>query len=164
VKMEAAIDRLLLLRRQSERIALDDAVRKEAGLRKAEHNSEEAERAVGAHVATSRAAERKLTASLIGRAVSTNNITRLQMELDVMQAQTDGLESEAAAARGVVAESKQLCDAANERFRLRRRDVIKLELLAKRVKDRRGRQRRAVDEAIEEELAARRTNPAARHG
>jgi hypothetical protein len=164
VKMEADIDSLLMLRRRSERIALDDAVRSEAKLRRAERNSEEAERTVNEYLAASRSTERELTASLIGRAVSTNSIARLQMELDTMQAQADGLESEAAAARGVVAESRQLYDAASKRFSLRRRDVIKLELLAKRVKDQRGRRRRAVDEAVLEESAAtRQANAPAEH-
>jgi hypothetical protein len=154
VKMHADVDRLLVLRRRSERIALDEAMRQETQLRTAERSSAEAERKVSGQIAASRAAERELTDTLIGRAVSANVIARLQMDLDAMQAQTDDLKTVATAARSAAAESKAVRDAASERFRLRQRDVARLELLARRIKDRHGRFRRAMDEAIEEDLAA----------
>jgi hypothetical protein len=154
MKLAADLDRLLTLRRKSERIALEDAMRQEAKLRTAEHSAAEAKRAAHRQLAASRKAERELTASLIGRAVSSNAIARFQMELDAMQAQMDHLDSVAASARGVVAESKQARDAASERFRLRNRDVAKLELLAKHMQDRQIRRGLGLEEAIDEDLAA----------
>jgi hypothetical protein len=148
------VDSLLMLRRQTERVALDDAMRQEAHLRNAKRSSADAEQTVDSHLAASRTTERKLTASLIGRAVSANVMACLQMELDVMQAQTDHLKSVATAARGAVADSQATRDAASERFRLRQRDVARLELLARHMKGRRGRRRWAIDEAHEEDLAA----------
>lgn len=153
MKMED-VESLLMLRRQTERVALDDAMRQEARLRKAKRSSANAEQAANSHLAASRTTERKLTASLIGRAVSANAMARLQMELDGMQAQTDHLKSVATAARGAVADSQATRDAASERFRLRQRDVARLELLARHMKDRHGRRGRAMDEAHEEDLAA----------
>jgi hypothetical protein len=152
--METDVDCLLVLRQQTERIALDDAMRQESLLRKARRSSANAERAVSSHLAASRTFERELTAPLVGRTVSANAIARLQMELDAMQAQTDHLKGVARAAQGAVDESKATRDAASERFRLRQRDVARLELLARHMKDRRGRRHRAIDEAHEEDLAA----------
>ena len=123
-------------------------------MRKAEHSAVEAERAARGHLAASRKAERELTGSLIGRVVSANAIARLQMELDAMQARTDHLDSAVASAKSVVAESKLARDAASERFRLRNRDVVKLELLAKHMRDRQSRRRVGVEGTIDEDLTA----------
>lgn len=155
MKMEADVDSLLMLRRQSERIALDDVIRQDSRLRKAERGAAEADHAVTQHLVASRAAERGLTGSLVGQAVSANAIARLQMEFDSIQAQRDHLNSLATAAHGSVSESKTARDAASEHFRQRQRNVARLELLARHMKNRYGRRRRAIDEALEEDLAAR---------
>jgi len=154
MKLGTDLDRLLALRRQNERSALEDVMRREAELRKAEHSAAEAERGARGLLAASREAERELTASLIGRAVSSNAIVRFQMELDAMQAQTDHLDSLAASAKDVVDESRKARDSASERFSLRNRDVAKLELLAKHMHDRQIRRGLGFEGAIDEDLTA----------
>jgi len=84
----AALARLVDLRRTRERSALNELTKCEGDCRRAEQQVEAARYAIAHQLAQARAHEQAKRQALVGRAVSTAEIARLQADLDAMAAET----------------------------------------------------------------------------
>jgi len=148
-----AIGRLLDLRRLRERTALNELTQCEGHVRRAEQQVEMARHAIAHHQEEARARERSQRMALVGRAVSTAEISRLQGELDAMAAETVRLRVAEAEAKKSVQDAEQARDAAREAYRLRQRAVTKLDGLAEQERRKAERLETAYAESDLEERA-----------
>ena len=149
----AAIARLLDLRRLRERSALNALTQCEGDCRRAEQQVEAARYAIAHHVAQARTHEQGKRQALIGRAVSTAEIARLQADLDAMAAETVRLRVVEEEARKALHNAELARDAARERYSLCQRAVIKLDRLAEQERRKAERLAEAYAEADLEERA-----------
>jgi len=101
-----ALTRLVGLRRLREQSALNALTQCEGDCRRAEQQVEAARYAIAHHVAQARTHEQGKRQALIGRAVSTAEIARLQADLDAMAAETVRLRVVEAEAQKVVHTSR----------------------------------------------------------
>jgi chromosome segregation ATPase len=148
-----ALTRLVGLRRLREQSALNALTQCEGDCRRAEQQVEAARYAIAHHVAQARTHEQGKRQALIGRAVSTAEIARLQSDLDAMAAETVRLRVVEAEAQQVMHAAEQARDAAGERYRLCQRAVTKLERLAEQERRKAERLEEAYAEADLEERA-----------
>jgi flagellar biosynthesis chaperone FliJ len=149
----AAIARLLDLRRLRERSALNALTQCEGDCRRAEQQMEAARHAVAHHLARARTHEHDKRRALVGRAVSTTEIARLQADLDAMAAETVRLRRVEEEAQTALHNAGLARDAARERYRLRQRAVTKLDGLAEQERRKAQRLETAYVEADLEERA-----------
>jgi hypothetical protein len=148
-----AIARLLDLRRLRERSALNALTQCEGDCRRAEQQVEAARYAVAHHLAQARTHEHGKIRALVGRAVSTTEIARLQADLDAMGAETMRLRRLEQEAQTALHNAELARDAARERFRLCQRAVTKLDRLAEEEQRKAARLEAAYAEADLEERA-----------
>jgi flagellar biosynthesis chaperone FliJ len=149
----AAIARLLDLRRLRERSALNALTQCESDCRRAEQQVEAAGNAVAHHLAQARTHEHGKRRALVGRAVSTTEIARLQADLDAMAAETVRLRRVEEEAQTALHNAELARDAARERYRLCQRAVTKLDGLAEQERRKAERLEAAYAEADLEERA-----------
>jgi hypothetical protein len=148
-----ALTRLVGLRRLREQSALNALTQCEGDCRRAEQQVEAARYAIAHHVAQARTHEQGKRQALIGRAVSTAEIARLQADLDAMAAETVRLRVVEEEARKALHNAELARDAARERYSLCQRAVIKLDRLAEQERRKAERLEEAYAEADLEERA-----------
>ena len=148
-----AIAQLLDLRRLRERSALNALTQCEGDCRRGEQQVEVSRRAIAFHLEQARVHERDKRRTLVGRAVSMAEITRLQGELDSMAAETMRLRQVEEEARMALQNAEQARDAARERYRLCQKAVTKLDGLAEQERRKAERLEGAYAEADLEERA-----------
>ena len=149
----AALARLVGLRRLRERSALNELTKCEGDCRRAEQQVEEAGDAIALHLEQARAREQAQRQALVGRAVSTLEIGRLQADLDSMAAETLRLRVVEEEARKALHNAELVRDAARERYRLCQRKVTKLDRLAEQERRKADRLAEAYAEADLDERA-----------
>jgi len=149
----AALARLVDLRRLRERSALNALTQCEGDCRRAEQQMEAARNAVAHHLAQARTHEHDKRRALVGRAVSTTEIARLQADLDAMAAETVRLRRVEEEAQTALHNAELARDAARERYRLCQRAVTKLDGLAEQERRKADRLAEAYAEADLDERA-----------
>ena len=149
----AALARLVDLRRLRERSALNEVTKCEGDCRRAEQQVEAAGYAIAHQLEQARAHERAQRRALVGRAVSTTEIGRLQAALDGMAAETLRLRVVEEEARKALHNAELARDAARERYRLCQRAVTKLDRLAEQERRKADRLAEAYAEADLDERA-----------
>ena len=149
----AALARLVDLRRLRERSALNELTKCEGDCRRAEQQVEAARYAIVHQLAQTRAHEQAKRQALVGRAVSTTEIGRLQADLDGMAAETVRLRVVEEEARKALHNAELARDAARERYRLCQRAVTKLDRLAEQERRKADRLEAAYAEADLDERA-----------
>jgi len=149
----AALVRLVDLRRLRERSALNEVTKCEGDCRRAEQQVEAARHAIAHQLVQARAQEQAKRRELVGRAVSTTEIGRLQADLDGMAAETVRLRVAEEEARKALHNAELARDAARERYRLCQRAVTKLDRLAEQERRKADRLEEAYAEADLEERA-----------
>jgi flagellar biosynthesis chaperone FliJ len=149
----AALTRLVGLRRLRERSALNELTKCEGDCRRAEQQVEAARYAIAHQLAQARTHEQVKRQALVGRAVSTTEIGRLQADLDAMAAETLRLRLVEEEARKALHNAELARDAARERYRLCQRAVTKLERLAEQERRKADRLAEAYAEADLDERA-----------
>lgn len=159
---EISLTRLLAVRQRSEQRALDVVTRSQQACRRAQSEIAEAAARVARQAAQARVEERSLVESVIGRPVSVAVLGRLQAGLDALTVAAKDLREAAAAAEARNNACEDALQAARGAHRLRQRATAKLDLMVKRWADVRTRREAALAEAVEEDRAAGRRDPAGR--
>jgi len=154
MKDDAVLRRLAALRRQSEQRAMAAVVLQDGLCRRAEARADEAAGAVSRHVTQALARERKLIEPLVGRPVRPVDIGRVQAVLDRVVVETVRLRTAAAHAQASLLKQRVTRAEAHEDFRLRQREVAKLDLLLAQEKARQSRRAAALTEADDEDRCA----------
>lgn len=149
----AALTRLVGLRRRREQSALNALTECEGDCRRAEQEVEAARKAIAVHLVQARMHEHDKRQALFGRAVSAAEIARLQADLDAMAAETMRWRKVEEEAQAALHNAELARDAAQERYRLCQRAVIKLDGLAEQERRKAERLETAYAEADLEERA-----------
>jgi Mg2+ and Co2+ transporter CorA len=145
---------LVRLRRAKEQRALEAFVHCDGHYRRAERRLAAARGAVVQQSAQARARERALVDSILGRAISSTAMSRLQAELDALAAETARLQQQVEAAEASLEESRRARDAARERLGQCRRATIKLDHVAAQERRAAMRRQAALAEADDQIHAA----------
>jgi Mg2+ and Co2+ transporter CorA len=130
VTRASLIARLVRLRRAKEQRALEAFVHCDGHYRRAERRLDAARDEVAQQTGQARARERMLVDSILGRAIPSTAMSRLQADLDVLAAETARLQQQVEAAEASLQESRHARDAARERLGQCRRATIKLDHVA----------------------------------
>jgi hypothetical protein len=141
-------------------------MKQDAVCRRSAHEVASASAAVSRHVASARAYEQKLLASLIGRPASRTAFERMQSDLDAIAIEQQRLCAREEAAESVLRDHRLAAEAARKDFRERQRAAAKLALIAKEAKVRAARYEAALAEHADEDWSANSAFPSAdgQHG
>jgi hypothetical protein len=162
---DPVLARLLLLRRQNERRALEAVMKHEAICRRAMHEVEVAADAALQHAHEARVQEQRILASLVGRRLSPAALAHAQCDLDAIAMRGQDLRARHEAAQAAFHDRRETADAARKDFRARQRIVAKLDFVAKQAAAREARQQAVLAEHADEDRSATNTmlRPQHRH-
>jgi hypothetical protein len=154
-KPDVVLARLLLLRRLTERRALDEQFARHEDCRRAQREVDEAADTATRRLADARAHEQQQIGSLIGQAVSQSSMLRFQEKVDGMLADHQQMRTVEQNARTALGDSVAALADARAKFQMRQRATAKLDLVAKQRSVRTARRQAALAETGQEEHALR---------
>jgi flagellar biosynthesis chaperone FliJ len=161
---QTPLDRLLDLRRHREEKALETLTMRENAHRTARARLDDAKTAVVQHAAWAKGKEQELIAAALGQNLTQFEITRIQLNLEVMAIEHKDLQKAVEAAAGELRERRKELDKARQVYRDLRQESEKLSELIQLQKAKALRRQLSLNEALDEDQTGllRREQPSQR--